>query len=89
MYHEKETLENFHKETYMNIHPMYGFTGGTGGRDLSPPLNNHKHIGFLSNTGPDLSGQLKVVLWFFLPSSTKKRRKRKCYQIVTTSDKTF
>ena len=25
--------------------------GGAGGRD--PPLNNHKYIGFRSNTGPD------------------------------------
>ena len=27
--------------------------GGTGCRD-PPPLKNHKNIGFLSNTGPDL-----------------------------------
>ena len=26
--------------------------GGTGGLD-SPPLKNHKNVGFLSNTGPD------------------------------------
>ena len=27
--------------------------GVTGGPDPPPPLNNHKNIGFLSNTGPD------------------------------------
>ena len=34
---------------------MRGSRGG-GGRESGPqsPLNNHKHIGFLSNTGPDL-----------------------------------
>ena len=26
---------------------------GAGGLDPSPPLKNHKRIGFLSNTGPD------------------------------------
>ena len=29
--------------------PMGGSRGGTGGPD-PPPLNNHKNIGFLSNT---------------------------------------
>ena len=29
---------------------MGGSRGGTGGPD--PPLNNHKNIGFPSNTGP-------------------------------------
>ena len=27
--------------------------GGTGGPDPPPPLENHKNIGFLSNTGRD------------------------------------
>ena len=27
--------------------------GGTGGPDTLPPPENHKNIGFLSNTGPD------------------------------------
>ena len=35
---------------------MCGSRGGTGCR--TPPLENHKNIGFFSNTGPD---QLKIV----------------------------
>ena len=32
--------------------------GGGGGRGSGPPLENHKNIGFFSNTGPD---PLKIV----------------------------
>ena len=32
---------------------MHGFRWGTGGTDPPPPLENHKNIGFFSNTGLD------------------------------------
>ena len=32
---------------------MHGSRGGIGGSDPIFPLENHKAIGFLSNTGPD------------------------------------
>ena len=34
---------------------MHGYrgVGGAGGLDPPPPLENHKNIGFLSNTGLD------------------------------------
>ena len=37
-----------------NTMHMGGSRGGGGGdRGSGPSLNNHKNIGFLSNTGPD------------------------------------
>ena len=41
----------------MVIRGSRGGGGGGGGRGSGPPphpLKNHKNIGFLSNTGPDL-----------------------------------
>ena len=38
--------------TTLKEHDMRGSTGG--GTSPPPPLKNHKYIGFLSNTGPDL-----------------------------------
>ena len=32
---------------------MVGSRGGDTGSDPPPPWKNHKHIGFLSNIGPD------------------------------------
>ena len=54
-----------------------------GGQGVQNPLENHKAIGFLSNTGSDPlenhkdtkptdDGLLLVVIGSFLPSSTKK-----------------
>ena len=43
---------------------MGGSKGGAGGLN-PPPLENHKNIGFLSNTGPDPLKNHKVT---WLPS---------------------
>ena len=50
-----------------------GSRGGTGGPD--PPLKNHKNIGFLSNTGPDLLKNHKATKPAFnvWPSSARQR----------------
>ena len=48
-----------------NLHQVRIQRGGTGGPD-PPPLENHKNIGFLSNTGPDRltqSYQASIQCW--------------------------
>ena len=40
---------------------MGGSRGGTGGTDPPPPPEDHNHIGFPSNTGPDPLKNHKVT----------------------------
>ena len=59
---------------------MRGSRGGDRGPDPSPSLQNHKSIGFLNNTGPDLlENHIATKKWRFAGGPIKQ----------TPSDKTF
>ena len=54
---------------------MRGSRGGTGGPDSTPSPENHKAIGFLSNTGPDPLGDhkgTKLAFSVYVPSAQAK-----------------
>ena len=70
---------------------------GGGGQGVRTPLENHKNIGFLSNTGPDrlkndIAKQASIQCWAICsdPLTPQQLIKiKKSYQIWTPSDKTF
>ena len=70
----------FHKLD--KIHLMRGSRGGTGVRTAPPhPLKNHKNIGFLSNSGPDLLKNHKatkpaIQFWDIISTPAKRHLKK-------------
>ena len=42
------------------VHSLYNpWTDPEGGQGVLTPMKNHKNMGFLSNTGPDLQKKIK------------------------------